>query len=69
MFHIDPPANPPCNYWEEYGKPQLIQEKLQEICKKISQKGENSGFPEVFDIIYEYVEDNITKYLPEANCE
>lgn len=69
MFAYEPPLEPPCNVWEEYEKPAFIMGKMREICEKISQKGENCGFPAIFDLIYEHIDDNIEKFLPEADYD
>ena len=51
--------------WEDYYKPKFIESTIQDICKNIYEKGELSSFNEVFDLLYEYIEDNLEKFLPD----
>lgn len=69
MFAYEPSLEPPCNVWEEYEKPAFILSKIQEICEKIVQKGEKSGFPEIIDLLYEHIEEHLEKYLPEPDYD
>lgn len=57
--------DPTCNHWDEYGKPKFIEEMLKEICENIAKKGSSTHFEEVFSNLYEFVEENIDKFLPE----
>ncbi len=54
---------PPCDDWEDRDKPMLINFKIQDICANIAKKGEKSSYPEIFDHLYEYIQDNIEKFL------
>lgn len=69
MFAYEPRLNPFCDIWEDDKKPKLIMEKIQEICENISEKGENSYFSDIFDLLYIHIEDNIHKFLPEAEYD
>jgi hypothetical protein len=72
MFAYEPHLEPPCNYWEEYKKPAMIEKKIIEISKNITEKGNNTFFSEIFDYMYEYIEDNLEKFLSHAeydDCE
>ena len=42
-----------------------IDDKVQEICKSIAKEGYQSNFKDIFMVIHEYIEENITKFLPE----
>lgn len=42
-----------------------IENKVQEICRYISKEGQSSSFKDIFSMIYEHIEDNIEKFLPE----
>lgn len=64
MFLYDPPLNPPINEWEDNQKPTLIKNTIEEICKDILFKGKRSSHAEIYDLLYEYIEDNIEKYIP-----
>lgn len=68
MFAYEPPIDPPCNYWEEYGKKLFIENKIREICAKVASKGENCEFSDIFNFLFEHIEDNIETFLPEVDC-
>ncbi len=59
------PLNPPCDKWEEYTKPQFIEGKIFEFCEDIVKRGYRTVNPEIFSILYEYIEDRIDKYYPQ----
>lgn len=42
-----------------------IDNKVQEICRSIWKEGSDTSHYDIFLSIYEYVKDNIYKYLPE----
>jgi len=65
MFALEAPLEPRTNEWLDVRKPELIKASIEEICENIIRKGDRSRFPEIFDYIYLYVEDNIEKFLPE----
>lgn len=67
MFAYEPPIDPPCDYWEEYGKPDFIKQKINEICKSILEKGDKTPFQEIFDYIYENVEEKLFEYSPRCS--
>lgn len=69
MFAYEPPLNPPCDEWEEYEKPAFILETIKEICTNIAKKGEKTSFQSIFDLLYEHIDDNIEKFLPEADYD
>lgn len=69
MFAYETATEPHVDYWQEYGKAEFIEEKLQEICKNIAEKGTKTCFTELFDYLYEHIEDNIELYLPEADYD
>ncbi len=43
----------------------FITYKVQEICNNISKEGEQSSYSSIFMMLYEYIEDNIEKFIPE----
>ena len=65
MFAYELPLDPPCNDWEDDQKPRFINFVIEEMCRNILDKGRTGSFPDAFDYLYEYIEDNIEKYLPE----
>ncbi len=54
--------NPPADDWEDRIKPTFIEHTIREICENIAKKGERGSFPEIFNHLYEYVEDNLEKF-------
>ncbi len=42
-----------------------ISDKVQEICKSIAKEGEQSSFSDIFLMVYEHIQDNIEKFIPE----
>ncbi len=69
MFAYEPPSSPPCNAWEDHNKPVFIMNTIHNICESISRKGEKSPFTDVIDLLYEHIENNIEKFLPEQSYE
>jgi hypothetical protein len=67
MYLRHPEIDPPVNDWFDRDKPKLIQNAIEEICESILKKGDSSKFPEIFDYLYLYVEDNIEKFLPDRS--
>jgi hypothetical protein len=65
MYAMHLPSEPPCDDWNDRDKPILINIKIQEICANIGKKGEKCSFPEIFDYLYEYIDNNIEKFLGE----
>lgn len=65
MYTIQPPLEPRFDLWNDRNKPKFIERKIEEICASIARKGQESQFPDVFDYLYEYIEDNIEKFLEE----
>lgn len=64
MIRQEGAQNPPCNGWEEYEKPVIINGIAQEICDNIAKKGKRSMYTDIFDLIYEHIEDNFMNYFP-----
>jgi len=68
MFALESPyLEPPCDDGLDRDKPAFIEFKIEEICESIAKKGKHSPFHEVFDYLYEYIEDNLEKFLPEQD--
>jgi hypothetical protein len=44
----------------------LIDDKLKYVCENISRRGADTHFDEIYDLLFEYINDNIEKFLPEA---
>ncbi len=59
MFSFETPRDD----WEANIKPYLIEDRIREICANISKKGDQSSFPDIFQTIYEYIEDNLEKFI------
>ncbi len=45
----------------------LKQLTIENICKDILRRGDNTVYQEILDYMHEYVEDNIEKFLPEKD--
>ena len=67
MLAYELPLDPPCDFWQEYGKDEFIQSKIQEICGDISSSGCKTLYMDLYDFLYECVEQNLDKYLPEVD--
>lgn len=67
MFVYKEQVEPYLHYWEDYKKPKFIMNKIEEICDNIAKKGERNQYSEVFDLLYEFIDDNLDKFLPEAD--
>jgi hypothetical protein len=59
-------AEPPFDEWEDKEKEIFIFEKVKEVCENIVKRGDKSNYPEAFDGLYLYIEQNIEKFLPEV---
>lgn len=44
----------------------MLEDKLQEVCQNIADKGLGSRFDDLVDMIYEYIDDNFDKFFDEA---
>lgn len=44
----------------------LIDDKLKYVCENIARKGSSTHFDEIYDLLFEHINDNIEKFLPEA---
>lgn len=63
--YLDPYSDLP----NPYLKKEFIEDTLIEICKNIAQKGEKTRFSEIFDYLYEYIEDNLENFIEEVDYE
>lgn len=59
MFAFGPSINPPCNDWLDDVLPKLCKIKVEQICQDILKKGEATQYSEIYDTIYEIVQDEI----------
>ena len=55
MFAYEPPLEPYVDEWNEYICPRLCQIRVEEVCKDIFMRGENSTHKAIYDAIYELV--------------
>lgn len=53
----------PCSNWEERIKPAIINETVRDICLNIVNRREENSYPDVFQLIYDHIEDNLEKFL------
>ena len=49
--------------WDAPGRDEYVQSKVLEICESIATQGERSQFKDVFDNLFEYVSENLEKFL------
>lgn len=57
------------NRWLDHDKPEFIEETVKQVCDNIAYRGERTMYKEIFDMIYEYIEDNLNNFFPEVYCE
>lgn len=62
MLNRERNLEPLVNYWQAYGKHKFISDKIQEICSDIASKAEITSFHEIYDLLYEHIEDDILKF-------
>ncbi len=51
----------PCDYWEEYRLPELCKAKIEDVCRDILKRGEDTNYSRLYDLIYEYIEEDINE--------
>jgi hypothetical protein len=69
MFAYEPPLDPPCDEWTEYKLPELCKDRIEEICKNILKKGEDTYYARIYDALYELVEQDIEQEYAEASYD
>lgn len=69
MYSSELPLQPACDHWNEFEKPVIIANKIYEICENILKKGEHTFYQEVLNLLYEHIDQNIEKFLPESDYE
>ena len=57
------------NRWLDHDKPEFIEETVKQVCDNIAYKGENIIYSQIFDLLYEYIENNLNDFIPEVFCE
>lgn len=62
---LEPRLEPEVNEWKEYRMPEMINDKIFEICEDISNRGSDTRFTRMFYLLYEHIEDNLEKFMPE----
>lgn len=53
----------PCSDWEERIKPAIINDKVLEICTNIANRRDENSFPAIFQHLYDYIDDNLEKFI------
>lgn len=69
MFAYEPPLSPPCNEWLEYILPERCKMRIEDVCKDILKRGENTNYQDIYTAIYELVEADIETETAEAYYE
>ena len=57
------------NKWKGFLNPELMKNFVADICENIFKKGEETRFNDVYDLLYEYVQENIDNFLGENDDE
>lgn len=73
IFTGNPPLEYPCDPFEEF-KDKFILSRIEDFAKCMIHNGiesKNIGIEDndLIDMLYEYIEDNIEKFLPETTYE
>lgn len=58
---------PTVDKWEEYTKPEYIEELIFYICEDIVRRGYRSRYNAAYDALYVHIHENIEKYYPEED--
>ena len=69
----EPPLTPPCDSFEDYKK-KFILSRIEDFAKAVISNGIESSKigcedNDLIDTLYEYIEDSIEKFLPEATYD
>lgn len=59
MFAYDYKLEPDMDCWEDYKKEEFIHDMIMNVCTSIAKKGNKSPYSDVYDKLYEYVEDHL----------
>ncbi len=65
----DLPIDPPDDVWNDLEKPRKIEKQIEAICSNILKYGASTQFEEIYDLLYEFINDRQEKYLPEEFYE
>lgn len=60
---------PKISAWQAYGKDEFIQEKMNTICLDIAKRGDKTNFDKFFDMLYEFIEENIEDFMEVSDVE
>lgn len=58
-FPSEPPLNPPSDWFEDYYLPHESKARIFQICEDIILKGEKTIYNDVYDTLYQIVEEEI----------
>lgn len=69
----EPPINPPTEHFDAV-KEKFIESKIEDFAEQLMRHGISSSKishenDELIDILYEFIEDNIEKFLEEPDCD
>lgn len=53
---------PEVDFWNEYRKPEFIENKIKTICADIAKRGALTNFDKFFDMVYEFIDENIEEF-------
>jgi hypothetical protein len=62
MFAYELPLNPPIDNLEQ------IEGIMAEAFREFLKRGYNGDFRRIYDLVYEEIDQNLEKYLPQEEC-
>jgi len=63
MFAYDYKLEPDTDYWKDYKKEEFIHDMIMDVCKSIVERGIKTPYSDVYDKLYEYIEDQFHWFL------
>ena len=69
MFAYEPSLSPPEADRFDLARYYQIKLVIEDACKDILKRGENTRFQDILDLLHEHINENTLKYIPEADYE
>jgi hypothetical protein len=63
MLSTDPTS--PLDHYESFVRPRLVREVIQDACNNILKRGNETHYSEIYERLFEYINDNLDYYIPE----
>ena len=67
MYLFEPPVYENRFGMDEYAEEYFVKEEIEKFCKAVLQSKNFSS--EIYDVIYEYIRDNLEKFIPEPDYD